>query len=171
VVPEPVEFEAYVLARRRSLLRTAWLLTGDWHAAEDLVQIALMRCYPKWRRISTGDADSYVRRAIYNTYVSSWRRRWRGERSTAEPPERSFHGDEYADVDQRVLVVSALAGLPPRQRAVIVLRYFEDLAEIEVAAVLGCAVGTVKSQTAKALTSLRSSGVLLTTHQAEVSRD
>ena len=167
---EPVDFDSYVVARRRSLLRTAWLLTGDWYAADDLVQNALMNCYPKWRRISAGDADAYVRRAIFNSHASWWRRRWRGERSTAEPPETSL-GDPYADSDQRSFVLNALAGLPARQRAVIVLRFYEDLTEAQTAEVLGCAVGTIKSQTAKALATLRTSGALLATEQPEVSHD
>jgi RNA polymerase sigma-70 factor (sigma-E family) len=136
-----------------------------------LVQTALMRCYPKWRRISKGDTDAYVRRAIFNCYVSSWRRRWRGERSTAEPRELLSPRDVYADVDQRRLVVSALAALPPRQRAVVVLRFYEDLTEAQVGEMLGCAVGTVKSQTAKALSSLRSGGLLLVHDLPEVSHD
>jgi RNA polymerase sigma-70 factor (sigma-E family) len=170
-VSEPGDFDGYVSARRRSLLRTAWLLTGDWHLAEDVVQTALMRCYPKWRQISKGDADAYVRRAIVNGYVSSRRRRWWGERSRAEPPELASPGDVYADVDQRRLVLTALASLPPRQRAVVVLRFYEDLSEAQTAEVLRCAVGTVKSQTAKALSSLRSGGLLVASDVARASHD
>jgi RNA polymerase sigma-70 factor (sigma-E family) len=170
-VAEPAEFDAYVVTRRRSWLRAAWLLTGDWHAAEDLVQTALMRCYPKWQRISKGDPDAYVRRAIFNVYASWWRRRWRSERATDEPPEVSVSGDVYADLDERSVMVTALAILPPRQRAVIVLRFYEDLTESQIAELLGCALGTVKSQTAKALGTLRSSGVLLSAEQAEVRHD
>jgi RNA polymerase sigma-70 factor (sigma-E family) len=170
-VPEPGDFEAYVSARRRSLLRTAWMLTGDWHLAEDLVQTALMRCYPKWRQIAKGDSDAYVRRAIFTTYVSWWRRRWRGERSTAEVPERVSPSDGYSDVDQRRLVMTALAALPARQRAVVVLRFYEDLTEAQTAEVLECAIGTVKSQTVKALGNLRAGGLLLAHDMPEVSHD
>jgi len=135
------------------------------------VQTALMRCYPKWQRISKGDPDAYVSRAIFNVYVSWWRRRWRGERATDEPPEVSVPGDVYSDLDERRVMVTALASLPPRQRAVIVLRFYEDLTESQVAELLGCAVGTVKSQTAKALGTLRSCGVLLSAEQREVTHD
>jgi RNA polymerase sigma-70 factor (sigma-E family) len=162
-VAEPADFHDYVLARRRSLLRTAWLLTGDWHAAEDLVQIALMRCYPRWSRVEPGSADAYVRRAMVNVFTSSRRRRWRGEVPTAELPE-TVATDEYAAVDQRHTVLIALAGLPARQRATVVLRFFDDASEADAAAALGCSVGTVKSQTSKALAELRSSGVLLDLH-------
>ena len=168
---EPAEFDAYVVSRRRSWLRAAWLLTGDWYAAEDLVQTALMRCYPKWQRISKGDPDAYVRRSIFNLYASWWRRRWRNERATEQPPEVYVPGDVYAGLDERRVMVTALASLPPGQRAVIVLRFYEDLTEAQVAELLGCAVGTVKSQTAKALATLRSSGVLLSAEQTEVRHD
>jgi RNA polymerase sigma-70 factor (sigma-E family) len=146
-------------------------LTGDWHLAEDLVQTALMRCYPKWRQIAKGDSDAYVRRAIFTTYVSWWRRRWRGERSTAEVPERVSPSDGYSDVDQRRLVMTALAALPARQRAVVVLRFYEDLTEAQTAEVLECAIGTVKSQTVKALGNLRAGGLLLAHDMPEVSHD
>ncbi|MGN6474298.1 MAG: SigE family RNA polymerase sigma factor [Mycobacteriales bacterium] len=156
---EPVAFQEFVLARRRALLRTAWLLTGDWHAAEDLVQTALMRCYPHWRRIAD-NPDAYVRKAITNAHASSWRRSWRGERPTAELPELAG-SDEYDVADSRRMLVAALGRLPARQRAAVVLRFYEDLSESDTAAALGCTVGTVKSQTAKALASLRANGVEL----------
>ena len=165
------EFEVYVACRRRSLLRTAWLLTGDWHAAEDLVQTALMRCYPKWGRLhAQSEADAYVRRAIFNTYVSLRRRKWRGELACAVVPESS-DGDISDEVVQSQMMLAALARLAPRQRAVIVLRFYEDLTEADTALSLGCTVGTVKSQTAKALRSLRNSGVVPATNQSEVSND
>jgi len=135
------------------------------------VQTALMRCYPKWQRISKGDPDAYVRRSIFNLYASWWRRRWRNERATEQPPEVYVPGDVYAGLDERRVMVTALASLPPGQRAVIVLRFYEDLTEAQVAELLGCAVGTVKSQTAKALATLRSSGVLLSAEQTEVRHD
>jgi RNA polymerase sigma-70 factor (sigma-E family) len=170
-VPEP-DFREFVLARRKPLLRTAWLLTGDWHAAEDLVQTALVRCYPHWRRFAANNPDAYVRRAIVNVYASSWRRRWRGEIPTANLPEISVEPDEYSAVDQRHVVLTALGQLPPRQRATLVLRYYEDLSEAETAVTLGCSVGTVKSQTAKALAQLRTNGVLIDIAiQREVAHD
>jgi RNA polymerase sigma-70 factor (sigma-E family) len=159
-VNEPVAFQDFVLVRRRALLRTAWLLTGDWHAAEDLVQTALMRCYPHWRRIASDNPDAYVRKAIANVHASAWRRRWRGERPTADLPDRADI-DEYSTADSRRLIVSALGRLPTRQRAVIVLRFYEDLTESDTAAALGCSLGTVKSQTSKALTALRANGLHL----------
>jgi RNA polymerase sigma-70 factor (sigma-E family) len=168
-----VEFQDFVLARRRALLRTAWLLTGDWHAAEDLVQTALMRCYPHWRRIAAGNPDAYVRKAIANAHASSWRRRWHGEHPTAQLPDQA-DTDEYDAADSRRLLVSALGRLPARQRAVVVLRFYEDLSESDTAAALSCSVGTVKSQTAKALASLRANGVELAgenEQDGEVSHD
>ncbi|HVY10614.1 MAG TPA: SigE family RNA polymerase sigma factor [Mycobacteriales bacterium] len=171
---EPVEFQDFVLARRRALLRTAWLLTGDWYAAEDLVQTALMRCYPHWRRISQDNPDAYVRKAIANAHTSLWRRRWRGEQPAAELPERAG-ADAYDVADSRRTLIAALNRLPARQRAAVVLRFYEDLSEAETATALGCSVGTVKSQTSKALAALRANGVLLTdsddSEQREVSRD
>lgn len=158
---EPITFQEFVLARRRALLRTAWLLTGDWHAAEDLVQTALMRCYPHWRRIAGDNPDAYVRKAITNAHASAWRRRWHGERPAAELPDRPGV-DEYDAADSRRVLLAALGRLPTRQRAVVVLRYYEDLTESETAAALGCSVGTVKSQAAKALVTLRANGIALT---------
>jgi RNA polymerase sigma-70 factor (sigma-E family) len=158
---EQVAFQDFVVARRRALLRTAWLLTGDWHTAEDLVQTALMRCYPHWQRIASDNPDAYVRKAIVNAHASSWRRRWHGERPTADLPDRPG-SDEYGAADARRLLITALRRLPARQRAVVVLRYYEDLSEAETAAALGCSLGTVKSQAAKALASLRARGIELT---------
>ena len=149
------EFSAYVVARRRALLRSAWLLMGDWHLAEDLVQTALAKAYLKWRRID--DADAYVRRVLTTTYVTWWRRRWHGEQPTATLPDTPIRD---ADNDVRAQLLDALRDLPRRQRAVVVLRYFEDLTEVETAAALGCSVGTVKSQHARALARLRGSADL-----------
>jgi RNA polymerase sigma-70 factor (sigma-E family) len=160
-VSEPVAFQEFVLARRRALLRTAWLLTGDWHTAEDLVQTALMRCYPHWQRIASDNPDAYLRKAIVNAHASSWRRRWHGERPTADLPDLPG-SDEYDAADSRRLLIAVLRLLPARQRAVVVLRYYEDLTEADTAAALGCSVGTVKSQAAKALATLRARGIELT---------
>jgi RNA polymerase sigma-70 factor (sigma-E family) len=159
VTREPDGFGAFVHARRRALLRTAWLLSGDWHLAEDLVQTALVRCYPRWARISADNPDAYVRRVIVSVHASWWRRRWRGETPTATLPDSAGTSDGYAELDQRRLVADALASLPPRQRATVVLRYFEDMTEAQTAAAMGCTVGTVKSQTVKALDRLRASGL------------
>jgi RNA polymerase sigma-70 factor (sigma-E family) len=149
-------FEEWVLARGDALHRTAFLLTRDHGLAEDLVQTALARSWPAWRRIHA-DPEHYVRRVMVNTYSSWWRRRWNGEHPTAELPERpdgaaTDHGDEVAT---KAGVLAALDALPRRQRAVVVLRYFEDLTEAQTADLLGISTGTVKSQTAKALARLR----------------
>lgn len=147
------DFREYVLGRQRALLRTAWLLTGDRGSAEDLVQTALLRAWPHWSRISAGEGpDAYVRRVMVNKAIDWRRRRWNGEVPTEQLPE---HQDLTPDPDLPQILVAAVRSLPARQRAVIALRYLDDLSEIETAAALGCAVGTVKSQTAKALTTLR----------------
>ena len=145
-------FAAYVASRRRALLRAAWLLTGDWHLAEDLVQTALAKAYVAWRRMD--EPDAYVRRILMTTYVTWWRRRWNGEQPTAELPEKASAAH---DADLRQQVYGVLRELPRRQRAVVVLRYFEDLTEADTAAALGCSIGTVKSQHARALARLRAS--------------
>jgi RNA polymerase sigma-70 factor (sigma-E family) len=153
---EPDGFRDYVAARQRGLLRAAWLLTGDWHSAEDLVQAALVRVWPRWARVAAGgDPDAYVRRVLVNVYLSARRRRWHGEYATGELPDGPTGADEFASVDLRDAVGRALSGLGRRQRAVLVLRYFDDLSEAQVAAAMGCSIGTVKSQSAKALAKLR----------------
>lgn len=152
------DFDAFVLARTKALLQAAWLLTGDWQLAEDLVQTALAKSYLAWGRIRRdGDPEAYVRRVLFTTYVTWWRRRWRRETPTVSPPAQLDVRDPFTEVDLRTVVVAALAALPRRQRAVVVLRYYCDLSEVETADVLGCAVGTVKSQAAKGLGRLRDS--------------
>jgi len=153
--PKHAPFADFVAVRGQSLQRTAFLLTGDWALAEDLLQTALARVYPRWQRITRDDPEAYVRRVLVNTWSSWWRRKWRGERPTEALPEPTGP-DPYVEVDRRNAVASALARLPEKQRAVIVLRFHEDLTEAQVAELLGVSVGTVKSQTAKALTKLRS---------------
>ncbi|HEX8004353.1 MAG TPA: SigE family RNA polymerase sigma factor [Mycobacteriales bacterium] len=148
-----MEFAEFVAARQRALLRAGWLLTGDWASAEDLVQTALVRTWPHWHRLPDADrAEAYVRRVMFTTYASWWRRRWRGETPTADLPDRAAGA---ADTDLRAALVAAVLRLPRRQRAVVVLRFLDDLTEARAAEVLGCSVGTVKSQTAKALATLR----------------
>jgi len=153
-----VGFEAYVLARGDALHRTAYLLTHDHAPAEDLVQTALARSWGSWARIH-GEPDPYVRKVMVHTYASWWRRRWNGERPVERLPD-TWMDDEAEAVARRDGILRALATLPRRQRAVIVLRYFEDLTETQVARALGVSVGTVKSQTAKALARLRISPAL-----------
>jgi RNA polymerase sigma-70 factor (sigma-E family) len=151
-------FDEFVATRSRALLRTAYLLTGDHGQAEDLLQTALAKCWFAWGRID-GPPEPYVRRALVTTYATWWRRRWRGEWPTGELPDR---GDPAAttSVDDRDALWRALGALPRRQRAVVVLRYYEDLSEAETAAALGISTGTVKSQAAKALAALRRDGDL-----------
>lgn len=147
------DFADFVAARSPALLRTAYLLTGDWGQAEDLLQTALTASWRRWGRL-TGEPEAYVRRAMLNTYLSWRRRRWTGERPTERLPETA-QDDGTSVVDERDLVWAALQRLPRRQRAIVVLRYFEDLTEAETAHQLGIAVGTVKSQASKALSTLR----------------
>ncbi|MEY9907058.1 RNA polymerase sigma-70 factor (sigma-E family) [Catenulispora sp. MAP12-49] len=150
-------FREFVEGSWSRLLRTAYLLTGDHGAAEDLVQIALMRTYRHWARIEAYEApEAYVRRAMVNANISAWRRRKPVVHVMAEPPEpragTQDHQDAYALRDELWRVVCAMS---PRMRTAFVLRYFEDLTEAEAAAVMGCAVGTVKSQIARGLAKLR----------------
>lgn len=150
------QFRAYVLGRSPSLLRTAYLLTGSRADAEDLLQTALAKTYLAWDRVRERDAlDGYVRRVMVNTQTSFWRRRRVDERPVEVLPERGPSRDAAADVDLHDALWSALATLPKRQRAAVVLRYYEDLSEAETAAVLGVSVGTVKSTTSRALAKLR----------------
>ncbi|MDF1606321.1 SigE family RNA polymerase sigma factor [Nocardioides sp. YIM 152315] len=143
-------FEEYVAARRGALLRTAYLLTGNAHDAEDLVQTALLNVVPRWGQIAA-NPEPYLRTVLARESVNRWRRRrWR-EIHTDRLPEAPTEGPG-AD---RVALGAALARLAPRQRAVVVLRYYEDLTERETAQVLGISVGTVKSQTHHALARLR----------------
>jgi RNA polymerase sigma-70 factor (sigma-E family) len=149
-------FARFVEARGRALQRTAWLLTGDWALAEDLVQTALVRSWPYWERIRRrDDPEIYVRRVMINTWSSWSRRRWRGEQASEDVPDRPAPGDVASEVTIRLAVRGALASLTDRQRAVLVLRVFDDLSEVQTAHVLSCAVGTVKSTMSQALAKLR----------------
>ena len=152
-------FAAYVRARGDHLLRVAVLLTGDWHAAEDLLQASLVKLYRAWPRLDTepgtADPDAYLRRIMINTNRSWWRARWRRETPAAVLPD-SASGDNIADRQALgALVRQALASLPRRQRAVLVLRYCDDLTEAAAAELLGCSVGTVKTHAHRGLATLR----------------
>ncbi|MGV9765349.1 SigE family RNA polymerase sigma factor [Micromonospora tulbaghiae] len=147
-------FREFVVQRSPALSRTAYLLTGDHQLAEDLLQSALARSYRHWRRIREGDPEAYVRRVMYHQQVSWWRRRRVAERLDATPAERGG-GDHTDDTALRLSVVAALRRLTARQRAVVVLRYYEDLTEAQVAEVLGCSVGTVKRHGHDAVRRLR----------------
>ena len=146
------EFADFVRAQVAALTRSAFLVTGDRHHAEDLVQIALARVATRWERLD--DPAAYVRRVLYTQAVSWWRRRAArvAETLTARPPD-----PVAPSVEPEVAIVlrQALRRLTPRQRAVLVLRFYEDRTEVETAALMGCRVGTVKSQTRHALDRLR----------------
>lgn len=149
-------FARFVEVRERALQRTAWLLTGDWALAQDLVQTALVRSWPRWERIRRrDDPEIYVRRVIVNTWATWCRRRWRGEQASDLVPDGAAPGDVAAEVTVRMAVHDALGSLTERQRAVVVLRVFDDLSEAQVAQVLDCAIGTVKSTMSQALAKLR----------------
>ena len=150
------EFEAYMAARQPSLLRTAYLLSGDRHTAEDLVQTALAKLYLSWDRVQRRELlDGYVRRIIVNEHNSLWRRAWkRREHSTdVLPDDRTV--DDRPDDGQSAALWDFVQTLPRKQRAVVVLRYYEDLTETQTAQAMGCAVGTVKSTVAAAMARLR----------------
>lgn len=166
---EPEGFAQFVEARERALQRTAWLLTGDRGLAEDLVQTALVRAWPKWERINRrDDPEVYVRRIMINTWASWAKRKWRGEHATDSFPASPAEGDIAAEVAVRMAVRAALASLTVRQRAVLVLRVFEDLSEAQVAQVLECPVGTVKSTMSQALARLRSDASLVELIETEI---
>ena len=159
---DTAEFDPFVLARSPALLRTAYLLVRDEAMAEDLLQTALTKAWFAWERID-GDPERYVRRILATTAASWWRRRWHRELPTAALPERStadgrVTGDG-AGRDQDLW--NAVGRLPARQRAVVVLRWLEDRTEAETADLLGCSVGTVKSQCSKALAKLRIDAALV----------
>lgn len=149
-------FSAFVAARQRELVQLGWALTGDRQLGEDLVQTALLRLWPHWSRVAAaGEPFAYTQRIVINLW-SSWRRRrrWQAERLDASPPDSSG-GDVAVEAQTRTSLDAWLARLPRRQRAVLVLRFVCDLDVAETADQLGCAPGTVKSQTSKALRTLR----------------
>lgn len=150
------DFEAYMSARQPGLLRTAYLLTGDQHTAEDLVQTTLAKLYLSWDKVQDrGMLDGYVRRILVNENNSLWRRPWkRRELSTDKVPDQQPVTDD-PDEGRSAALWQFVQTLPRRQRAVVVLRYYEELSEAEVADVLGISVGTVKSQASRALAGLR----------------
>jgi RNA polymerase sigma-70 factor (sigma-E family) len=153
------EFAEYFRARRDAVRRTAFLLCGDWHRADDHTQAAFVALHRHWRRIRDRDAlDAWMRRTLVRAVVDETRRPWRRERSTAEPAEagRAPVSDSASDaVATRHVLVDGLRSVPSRQRAVLVLRYLEGLDVAGTAAALGCSEGTVKSQTSHGLATLR----------------
>jgi RNA polymerase sigma-70 factor (sigma-E family) len=152
------DFREFVAARQPALLRTSYLLTGgDWALAEDLLQVALTKSYLSWGRIKDrGAVEAYVRATLATTATSWWRRKWHGERPTEVLPDR-LSESRTAEVDERDALWQHVKLLPARQRAVLVLRFYEDLSEADVARTLGIAPGTVKSTTSRALAALRTS--------------
>ncbi|WP_244932044.1 SigE family RNA polymerase sigma factor [Nocardioides sp. W7] len=152
-----LSFEEFVAARSGALWRSAYLLTGDRQKAEDLLQTALVKVWRRWDSIVRREAaEAYVRAAIATTYTDWWRRRWNGEVPTSALPDAAGPC-ESTGVEVRRDVLAALARLPRGQRAVVVLRFFDDLSEQQTADALGVSVGTVKSQTSRALAALRTS--------------
>lgn len=146
-------FREFVLARQQALMRTAYLLTGDAYLAEDLLQSVLINIVGQWPKLSAdGNPEAYTRRALVNQYIS-WKRRLQREWPSATPPEHGASYDE--ETVDRIMLRQALAKLTRKQRAVIVLRFWEDLTETQTAEALGCSVGNVKSQTHRALARLR----------------
>jgi len=153
-------FRDYVTARWPALVRTAYLLTGDQHLAEDLTQIALTKVYTSWRRVSKADnIDAYVRRVMVNANAGRFRKKRVPEHLSAAPPDADGH-EPHAGLVERSVLMTELARLPAQQRAVVVLRFWEDMSEKQVASILNCSVGTVKSHTARALARLRTSPAL-----------
>ena len=152
---QPESLSDFLSARGPALSRTAYLLTGRHDQAQDLLQTALAKVIPRWNRIVGGEPEAYVRRVMYHERISRWRARRYAEHPVPEVRDERGYGDEADNAERRVMVAQALARLTAKQRAVVVLRYFEDRSESEAAAVLGCSIGNVKSQTAKALAKLR----------------
>jgi RNA polymerase sigma-70 factor (sigma-E family) len=152
---DEAEFKAYAAGRMRELRRTAFLLCGDWHHADDVVQTVFTKLYVNWDKVQRHDRlDGYVRTMLVRATFDRRRRlSWRRELSSAEAPETAIVAP--SSVEDRLLLFDALAKMPPRQRAVVVLRFWEDLDVAETARLLGCTEGTVKSQSARGLAKLR----------------
>ena len=152
------DYDTFVRTRTPALLRSAYLLTGDQHLAEDLVQTALARTHRSWSRLrATGNAEAYTRKVMYHLQAAWWRRRRVAETLPGVVPDRAASGPSFEDRSAvRAVLKQALLRLTASQRAVLVARYFEDRSEAETADLLGVSVGTVKSQTARALQRLRS---------------
>jgi RNA polymerase sigma-70 factor (sigma-E family) len=157
------EFDMFVAARTPVLLRTAFLLTGDREAAQDLLQESLVRLYRHWGRIVDPQARlAYARKVMASTAANGRRRGWRRETPNGHsPPDVAVTVDPYEDFDNRAALLGALRALSPAHRAVLVLRFYEDLSESQTAQALGCSAGTVKSRTSRALAVLRENGLHL----------
>jgi RNA polymerase sigma-70 factor (sigma-E family) len=150
------DFVQFAESRGEQLRKFAFLLCADPHLAEDLVQTALVRLLPRWERVSSaGSPNAYARTIIVNEHRSLWRRRLRYQRFVQRPDSDSVHDRAFDRVDDADALSRALAQLPAGQRAAAILRFYEDRSERETAEILGCSVGTVKSQTHRALSGLR----------------
>ncbi|MFE9880229.1 SigE family RNA polymerase sigma factor [Streptomyces sp. NPDC005784] len=154
------EFQSFVVGRWPRLMRTAFLLTGEQHGAEDLVQTTLEQVYVAWRRVGAADEpEAYVRRVMINAHARKHRRKLKEFLAPKDDSglarELPDSGDPIARADDRGALLTALAQLPPRQRQAVVLRYWEDLSESQAAAAMGCSVGAVKSNAAKGIAKLR----------------
>ncbi|MFC4149085.1 SigE family RNA polymerase sigma factor [Micromonospora mangrovi] len=150
------EYRQFVAARLEPLRRTAYLLCRDWHTADDLVSITIGKLYRHWRRVRAAEnIDAYVRGVLTHAWLDERRRPWRRERSTDELPEQTDLVMPEPTLADRKLLLDLLGQLPPRRRAVIVLRFYCDLSVEETAGVLGISTGTVKSQAARGLEALR----------------
>jgi RNA polymerase sigma-70 factor (sigma-E family) len=150
------DFAEYFVARRDAVRRSAYLLCGDWHRADDLAQTAFVALHRRWRKIrDRGALDAYVRRTLVRAVIDESRRPWRRERYVEEMPEVAQPGRVDTAVANRAALLDGLRRVPPRQRAVLVLRFLEGLDVSATAEALKCSEGTVKSQTARGLTALR----------------
>jgi RNA polymerase sigma-70 factor (sigma-E family) len=150
-------FSQYFTARQASLRRTAFLLCGDWHWAEDLTQTAFVRLAAAWHRVrDPGAVDAFVKTCLVRVYLAENRRAWRRRENTvADLPDRAGRDDDAEAVTRQLVFARALGQLPPRQRATLVCRFYQELDVAATAAALGCSEGTVKSQTARGLAALR----------------
>jgi RNA polymerase sigma-70 factor (sigma-E family) len=158
VATDDVAFTQFVADTHARLSRSARLLTGDWHAAEDLVQATLMKVYRQWRKVAAADsALAYTQRIMLNLFLTSLRRRWWGESPQEQLPDAEETASDFTGaVGSRAALSQALQQLPRRQRAVVVLRYYEDLSVEQTAHLLDCSAATVRSQASRALAKLRS---------------
>lgn len=154
------EYRQFVAARLESLRRTAYLLCREWHTADDLVAITIGKLYRHWRRVRAADnVDAYARGVLTNAWLDEWRRPWRREEATGDLPDRVDVEFPQAALVERQALLDLLQQLPPRRRAVLVLRFYCDLSVEETAQVLGISSGTVKSQAARGLDTMRALAV------------
>ncbi|MER6434264.1 SigE family RNA polymerase sigma factor [Streptomyces sp900105245] len=160
----PEDFDEFVAVYWPRLVRVAHMLTGDFHEAEDLVQVTLVKVYAQWRRLSHVDIQVYVRQALINNNRSRLRKKRVAQLLSPFIPEalhRSHHGDAEA-LEHRAVLVQAMSALPARQRAVVILRYWDDMSEQDVAEILNCSVGSVKTHAHRGLRALRAHPELAT---------